>query len=35
MSTPLAVGATSYLLRYRIYQGAIYIIAIRHGKEDG
>jgi hypothetical protein len=28
-------GAAGYLLRYRIYQGAIYIVAIRHGKEAG
>jgi len=32
---PIPFGAAGYLLRYRIYQGAIYIVAIRHGKEVG
>lgn len=32
---PIPFGAAGYLLRYRIYQGTIYIVAIRHGKEVG
>ena len=32
---PIPFGAAGYLLRYRIYQGAIYLVAIRHCKEIG